>query len=166
MLNFKKHNNNLYNTALNLSRNLFFYKKLGLKDTFETRIYLMFIHFSIFMIIFKKKDSKFDQNSYDNFFHSIENNLRELGFGDVTVNKKMKEFNKILYDILLKLDLSKENGKNFLLNTDLISKYFESLNSKETNNLSHFGDYIKNFFNYCFELPLNNMLDKAINFKY
>ena len=97
MLNFKKHNNNLYNTALNLSRNLFFYKKLGLKDTFETRIYLMFIHFSIFMIIFKKKDSKFDQNSYDNFFHSIENNLRELGFGDVTVNKKMKEFNKILF---------------------------------------------------------------------
>ena len=45
MLNFKKHNNNLYNTALNLSRNLFFYKELGLKDTFETRIYLMFIHF-------------------------------------------------------------------------------------------------------------------------
>ena len=166
MLNFKKHNNNLYNTALNLSRNLFFYKELGLKDTFETRIYLMFIHFSIFMIIFKKKKSKFDQDSYDNFFHSIENNLRELGFGDVTVNKKMKDFNKILYDILLKLDLSKENGKNFLLNMDLIKKYFESLNSKETSNLSHFVDYINDFFNFCFELPLDNMLDKANNFKY
>ena len=152
MLNFKKHNNNLYNTALNLSRNLFFYKELGLKDTFETRIYLMFIHFSIFMIIFKKKNSKFDQDSYDNFFHSIENNLRELGFGDVTVNKKMKDFNKILYDILLKLDLSRENGKNFLLNMDLIKKYFESLNSKETSNLSHFVDYINDFFNFCFEL--------------
>ena len=105
------HKIDLYNILLSLSRNIFFYKKIGLSDTFETRIYLMFIHFSIFMIIFKKKDSKFDQNSYDNFFHSIENNLRELGFGDVTVNKKMKEFNKILYDILLKLDLSKENGK-------------------------------------------------------
>ena len=166
MLNFKKHNNNLYNTALNLSRNLFFYKELGLKDTFETRIYLMFIHFSIFMIIFKKKNSKFDQDSYDNFFHSIEKNLRELGFGDVTVNKKMKDFNKILYDILLKLDLSKENGKNFLLNMDLIKKYFESLNSKETSNLSHFVDYINDFFNFCFELPLDNMLDKANKFKY
>tara|TARA_B000000609_G_C23865192_1_gene185182 strand:+ start:18 stop:518 length:501 start_codon:yes stop_codon:yes gene_type:complete len=166
MLNFKKHNNNLYNTALNLSRNLFFYKKLGLKDTFETRIYLMFIHFSILMIVFKKKKSKFDQESYDNFFHSIENNLRELGFGDVTVNKKMKDFNKILYDILLKLDLSRENGKNFLLNMDLIKKYFESLNTKETSNLSHFVDYINNFFNFCFELPLDNMLDKANNFKY
>ena len=38
------------------------------------------------------------------FFHNIENNLRELGFGDVSVNKKMKDFNKILYDILLKIE--------------------------------------------------------------
>ena len=160
------HTNQLYNTLLTLSRNLFFYNKIRLNDTFESRIYLMFIHFSILMIVFKKKKSKFDQESYDNFFHSIENNLRELGFGDVTVNKKMKDFNKILYDILLKLDLSRENGKNFLLNMDLIKKYFESLNTKETNNLSHFVDYINNFFNFCFELPLDNMLDKANNFKY
>ena len=41
------------------------------------------------------------------YFINIENNLRELGFGDVTVNKKMKEFNKILYDILLKLNLKR-----------------------------------------------------------
>ena len=37
-------------------------------------------------------------------FFNIENNLRELGFGDVSVNKKMKELNKIFYDILLKLN--------------------------------------------------------------
>ena len=30
-----------------------------------------------------KKGSKFNQGSYDSFFHNIENNLRELGFGDV-----------------------------------------------------------------------------------
>ena len=163
---FKNHKTKLYNILLTLSRNIFFYKKIALPDTFETRIYLMFIHFSILMIIFKKKGKKFDQKSYDYFFNNIEYNLRELGFGDVTVNKKMKDFNKILYDILLKLDLSRENGKNFLLNMDLIKKYFESLNTKETNNLSHFVDYINNFFNFCFELPLDNMLDKANNFKY
>ena len=57
----------------------------------------MFIHFSLLMIITKKKGKKFDQKIYDLFFHNIEYNLRELGFGDVTVNKKMKELNKILY---------------------------------------------------------------------
>ena len=91
---FKKHKTNLYNNLLILSRNLFFYKKVKLSDNFETRLYLIFIHLSIMMICFKNKGDKFDQNSYDSLFHNIEYNLRELGFGDVTVNKKMKEFNK------------------------------------------------------------------------
>ena len=135
------HNPNLYNILLSLSRNLFFYKKIGLPDTFETRIYLMFIHFSIFMIITKKKGSKFDQKKYDFLFNNIENNLRELGFGDVTVNKKMKDFNKILYDILLKLDLNKDDNKNFKINSSLIRNYFNSLNTKEIAKLAKFNDY-------------------------
>ena len=61
IFNNLKHNN-LYNTLLTLSRNIFFYTKIGLPDKFETRIYLMFIHFSIMMIIFKKKGLKFNQN--------------------------------------------------------------------------------------------------------
>ena len=63
----------------------------------------MFIHFSIMMIIYKKKVKNLIKSLYDLLFHNIENNLRELGFGDVSVNKKMKDFNKILYDILLKM---------------------------------------------------------------
>ena len=62
----------------------------------------MFIHFSIMLIIFKVKKTKFNQKSYDQLFDNIENNLREAGMGDVSVNKKMKDLNKILYDILLK----------------------------------------------------------------
>ena len=55
----KIHTNDLYNTLLSLSRNIFFYKKIGLPDTFETRIYLMFIHFSVMMIVFKNKGNLF-----------------------------------------------------------------------------------------------------------
>ncbi len=158
-----KHNTNLYNILLGLSRNIFFYKKILLPDTFETRIYLMFIHFSIFMIIFKKKGSKFDQKTYDFLFYNIENNLRELGFGDVSVNKKMKEFNKILYDILLKLDLNTDDNKKLLVNSALIKKYFGTLNGSDAN-LAEFNHYLTNFFDFCFELPLDNMLERAINF--
>ena len=96
----KKHNYNLYNTLLYLSRNLFFYSKIKLKDTFETRVYLIFFHFSIILTVFKNKKINFSQQNYDNFFYCIENDLRELGFGDVSVNKKMKNMNKIFYDIL------------------------------------------------------------------
>jgi cytochrome b pre-mRNA-processing protein 3 len=152
----------LYNILLSLSRNIFFYKKIGLPDTFETRIYLMFIHFSILMIITKKKGSKFSQKSYDELFHNIECNLRELGFGDVTVNKKMKELNKILYDILLKLDLNLNN--KFSINPDLLKKYLNLSKSEKNEKLTQFTTYFYKFFNFCFELSLKNMIKDANKF--
>ena len=40
----------LYNNILLLSRNKFFYSKINLSDTFQNRIYLIFIHISFIMI--------------------------------------------------------------------------------------------------------------------
>ena len=157
------HKNELYNTLLTLSRNLFFYNKIDLNDTFETRIYLMFIHFSIMMIIFKKKGKKFNQISYDSLFFNIENNLRELGYGDVAVNKKMKDLNKILYDILLKID--KEENDSFKINKNLIIKYFNQLDDKDMAKYLDFERYLKDFYKFCFELSLENMIREAIKFK-
>ena len=153
----------MYNTLLTLSRNLFFYNKIDLNDTFETRIYLMFIHFSIMMIIFKKKGKKFDQKSYDSLFFNIENNLRELGYGDVAVNKKMKDLNKILYDILLKIN--NEMRDSFKVNENLIFKYFNQLKDKDYEKYMDFERYLNDFYKFCFELSLENMIREAINFK-
>ena len=94
-----------------MSRNLYFYRSINLKDCFETRIYLMFMHFSIILIIHKEKKINFSQKNYDSLFNHIENNLRENGFGDVAVNQKMKNLNKIFYDILLKIKKSNNNFK-------------------------------------------------------
>ena len=153
----------MYNTLLALSRNIFFYTKIGLPDKFETRIYLMFLHFSIMMIIYKKKGLKFNQNDYDQLFNNIENNLRELGFGDVSVNKKMKDMNKQLYDILLKLD-SKETT-SFKINEKLIFKYFKDFDDKKIGKYNDFERYFLNFYKFCFELPLENMIRDAVKFK-
>ena len=160
----KDHKRNLYNILLNLSRNIFFYKITKLPDTFETRLYLMFFHFSILMIVSKFKGKKFNQESYDYFFHNIEFNLRENGLGDVAVNKKMKEFNKILYDILLKLNLDKKQGV-FKINRELIKTYFETFNDKKQSNIDEFEQYFQKFYDFCFELPLDNMIEGSIKFK-
>ena len=164
IFNFKNHDLILFNSLLSLSRNILFYQKIKLSDVFETRIYLMFIHFSIMMIIFKKKGKKFDQKSYDSLFHNIENNLREKGLGDVTVNKKMKELNQILYDFLLKIE--KKNEKQFLVNKELILKYFKELDIKSDEKYRLFEEYLLNFYNFCFELPLESMIREAIKFDY
>ena len=133
-----------------------------LKDTFETRIYLMFIHFSIILIISRKLKVKFSQKSYDNLFHSIENNLRELGFGDVAVNKKMKELNKILYDILLKVNKS---DTDVVINKDLIIKYFPQLDDLNCKKYKLFNQYFINFYHFCFELTPETVIKDALKFK-
>lgn len=116
------------------------------------------------MIICKKKGTKFDQKSYDLLFYNIENNLRELGFGDVTVNKKMKDLNKVLYDILLKIE--SKSSSTFSINQELIFKYFKELNRQKDDSLAYFERYFIGFYNFCFELPLENMVRETINFKY
>ena len=162
---FKRHNSSLYNTLLSLSRNIYFYKKIQLEDSFETRIYLIFLHFSIMMLIFKKKGKKFSQESYDSLFYNVENNLRELGFGDVSVNKKMKDFNKILYDVLLKVEQINEQDRKFKISQKLVLKYFPELGDVKSGKFLLFETYFLNFYHFCFEQSLDNMVREAINFK-
>ncbi len=152
----------MYNTLLFLSRNTFFYKLIKLQDSFEIRLYLMFFHCALMMIIFKKKGKIFDQKSYDSLFHSIENDLRELGFGDVSVNKKMKEFNKVLYDIVLKIE--DQGHKEFKLNRSLILSYFKDLDASDNEKYGKFENYFINFYNFCFELPINHVIKDSIKF--
>ena len=156
-----KHNSDLYNTLLILSRNIFFYKDLEFKDTYETRVYLMFFHYSIILLISKIKGKKPDQGNYNSLFFYIENNLRELGFGDVSVNKKMKDLNKIFYDILIKL---KTNSSDFELNKILSIKYFDKLENN-AKNWENFSKYFSNFYSFCFELDSNSVIKDAKNFK-
>jgi len=115
------------------------------------------------MLIFKKKGEKFNQKEYDSLFHNIENNLRELGFGDVSVNKKMKDLNQLLYDILLKIDENNEN--DFKLNKKLLLKYFNTLKDENNSKFVDFERYFSQFYKFCFELPLKNMIRGALNFK-
>ena len=158
----KKHNTDLYNTLLHLSRNLNFYNKMNIKDTFESRIYLMFMHFSIILIIFRKKETNFPQGHYDDLFYCIENNLRELGFGDVAVNKKMKTLNKIFYDILLKINIE---PNNFKINKIIILKYFENFTDLENSKYELFQQYLIKFYHFCFELSPKTMIKDALKFK-
>ena len=85
----------LYNKIVSLTRKNFFYYDIKLVDSFETRIYLIFFHISIIFIILniKKFDKSISQKIFDFFFSEIENNLRELGYGDTKINNEMKKVN-------------------------------------------------------------------------
>ena len=163
---FKTDHKLLYNKLVELSRNIFFYKKIHLKDDFETRINLLFIHLSIILIIFKGRNkSEFPQNIFDNIFLNIEYHIRELGYGDVAVNKKMKTLLRIFYDILLKVRVNSET-KN-LINKRVIANYLEPQNGMKSSELiDDLANYFQKYYNFCFELENNSVLKGQINFKY
>ena len=75
----------------------------------------------------------------------------------------MKDYNKILYDILLKIEISTED--KFRINKELVIRYFQDLEGTEDEKYRLFEDYFLNFYNFCFELSLNNMIRDAIKFK-
>ena len=108
----------LYNNILFLSRNKLFYTKFALADTFQNRINLIFFHISfIFIKVNQNKEKKvyknFYQKLFDLLFKQIELNMRELGYGDVAVNRNMKFLVKVFYDILLFCQDYKKKGKEY-----------------------------------------------------
>ena len=65
----------------------------------------MLFHFAFFLRQYKgKTDKDYLQKFFDYFFRQIELSIREIGYGDVSINKKMKDYINILFSIIDKLD--------------------------------------------------------------
>ena len=161
--------NILYNNILLLSRNKLFYTKFNLSDTFQNRINLIFIHISFIFIKIKqdsenKKYQLFYQNMFNLIFSKIESNMREIGYGDVTVNKNMKFLVKIFYNILL----SCENFKKKNLNEKkvFLFRYLECKNNQKTLNNVPLIKYFDTYQAFCFDLSSDSVLKGDLIFNY
>ena len=159
----------LYNKILVLSRNKIFYTKFGLSDTFQNRINLIFLHISFLFnkLNFKNKNisqKKLNQKVFDLTFQKIELNMREIGYGDVTVNKNMKFLVKIFYNILLNSESynKKDAGdkKLFLIN------YLSLVNKEKDANNVGLIEYFDKYQAFCFDLSLDNVVQGDINFTF
>ena len=165
MFNFKyKKHNSIYNNLVKLSRNVYFYKDIKLDDKLENRVVLIFAHLAIILNCLKNDRSNkvLSQQLYDNIFINIENNLREMGHGDVTVNKKMKDFNQIFHHLLIKLIDDKINNKikiNEIMKFLFIAKKNDEISAK-------LQQYFVKYYNFCFDIINKNMIKDLIKFKF
>ena len=92
---------NIYNNLIKLTRNKSLYKSLKNNDTFSDRLIILLFHFGFFLKFYKKELSKNEsQNLFDFFIRQIELSIREIGYGDVSVNKKMKEYVNLFFSII------------------------------------------------------------------
>jgi len=112
----------------------------------------------------REKKIKFPQEIFDNIFLSVEYHIREIGYGDVVVNKKMKTLTRIFYDILLKIKSSQ--NQVFIINNNVLKTYFDVQSNKSDQLVDKLAMYFKDFYYYCFELDNNIVLKGQINFNY
>tara|TARA_B100000886_G_C20367220_1_gene467905 strand:- start:110 stop:577 length:468 start_codon:yes stop_codon:yes gene_type:complete len=128
---------NLYNNLIQLTTNKKLYEGLTKQDTFEDRLVLFLIHFAFFLNVYKnEKNTKILQDIYDLNFRHLELSIREIGYGDQSINKKMKDYINLFHSILSEIHFwgSSDNSKkekilsNFLKNFDKIENltiYFD-----------------------------------------
>ena len=115
---------NIYNNLIRLTRNKSIFLNLKNKDTFSDRLIIFLLHFGFFLKNYKKDISKKDsQNLFDFVIKQIELSIREIGYGDVSVNKKMKDYVNLFYTLLEKIEIwdNLDNSKKMILLSEFMN---------------------------------------------
>ena len=122
----------IYQNIVKISRSKFFYIHLDIEDNFDARFDLIIFHsFMIFYFytIKSDKNSNIAQNLFDHMFNDFENNLREMGFGDIAVNKKMKLFIRAFYGRLAQyskgINLYRDKDDKSLLQETILNNIYK-----------------------------------------
>ena len=151
---------NIYNNLVNLSRNKNIYYSFTNKDTFSDRLLIFLFHLAFFFKNYKSKiDQKYMQNFYDYTFRQIELDIREIGYGDQSVNKKMKTYINMLYSIIEKI----HNWENYDKDDKL--KIFNLYIENKDNN-QKIVDYFEKYYIYLTKISLNSFIKSVIEHKF
>ena len=147
----------VYNNLINFTRNKDLYKKLNRSDNFADRLTLFLLHFSFFLKNFKNGENKqILQEIYDFNFRQLELSIREIGYGDQSINKKMKEYINVFHGMVSDLHFWETYSKTEKLNK--ISKYLHELD-----NIEYLVQYFEDFNQNLSKKTLNSYLKSVSN---
>ena len=151
---------NIYNNLIKLTRNKNLYLKLEKEDTFSDRLIFLFFHLALFLKHFKTTiPSKNLQELFDFIIRQIELSIREIGYGDVSVNKKMKDFINLFYFIVNEIEKNDFSDSKNLLN--LLRNH---LNIDK--NLEFYTDYFNKYRIFLTKNTLNNFTKDILNLNF
>ena len=151
---------NIYNNLIKLTRNKNLYLNLDKKETFSDRLVILFFHFGFFLKYYKKDLSKNEsQELFDFFIRQIELSIREIGYGDVSVNKKMKQFVNLFYSIIENIEIWENLDHNS--RCKLLGNF---LNISDNNKF--FVDYFEKYRIYITKNTLNTFTKDILNLKF
>ena len=131
---------NIYNTLINFTRNKDLYISLNRTDNFSDRLTLFLLHFSFFLKNYKNEENKkILQEIYDFSFRQLELSIREIGYGDQSINKKMKDYINLFHAMISEIHFWEDSSRVERINKlslflseyekiDELVTYFENFN--------------------------------------
>ena len=147
----------IYNNLINYSRNKDLYNSLNRDDNFSDRLTLFLLHFSFFLKNYKNEENKkILQEIYDFNFRQLELSIREIGYGDQSINKKMKDYINVFHAIISDIHFWKE--LDMIKKKKIISKFLENFT-----NIDELVEYFDEYLENLSKKTLNSYLKSVIN---
>ena len=148
---------NLYNNLIKLTTNKLLYKSLNKQDSFNDRLIVFLLHFAFFLKNFKNDENeKILQDIYDFNFRQLELSIREIGYGDQSINKKMKDYINVFHAIIS--DIHFWNDNDLEKKKEIISKFLENFT-----NIDELVEYFDKYLENLSKKTLNSYLKSVIN---
>jgi cytochrome b pre-mRNA-processing protein 3 len=121
----------LYAVAVEQARQPAFYTALGVADRIDARFELYTLHVLILFLRLKQDGERGEvaaQKLFDTYISSLDNTLRELGVGDVSVGKKMRKLGEALYGRMSAYEKALREGDRAGFQASIARNVFESEN--------------------------------------
>tara|TARA_A100000164_G_C21588449_1_gene621789 strand:+ start:13 stop:477 length:465 start_codon:yes stop_codon:yes gene_type:complete len=146
---------NIYNKLIKLTRNKNLYN-IKKKDTFYDRMVIFFFHLGFLLKVYKNIETKDNlQKFFDFCVRQIELSIREIGYGDATINKKMKEYINLFYSIVDKIDKWEDKDSNERY--EILKLYVD-----DASNYEKFVEYFEKYKNKLTKITFNNITEDVL----
>ena len=117
---------------------------------------ILFFHLSFLFKEYKEVENKDKiQKFFDYCIRQIELSIREIGYGDATINKKMKDYVNLLFSIINKID--KWDSMNDDEKLEIIKIYIE-----DPYNSMNYLNYFEKFRVFLSKNTFNNLTKDII----
>ena len=106
----------IYGMIVAKARDPLFYRDLGVPDTVDGRFDLILLHMWMVLRRLRRDAAGPDraQALFDRFCTDMDDNLREMGVGDLTVPKRMQAFGEAFYGRTAAYDMGLTDGREAL----------------------------------------------------
>ena len=133
------------------------YRYFNRQDNFSDRLVIFLLHFSFVLKNFQNKtNTVILQDIYDFNFRQLELSIREIGYGDQTINKKMKDYINLFHSMVSEVHFWDKLSKD-----EKLKKI--SIFLIDFNNIEYLLDYFEKFNENLSKKTLNSFLKSVSN---